>query len=267
MKNHSPYKKPYRIKKKKSILKSRFFWFSIFFVILCIGIFYLIYLLPFIQIKEINVSNNNKVSTDEVKNLAWHNLEIKILFFDSKSILLLDTNKIKNSIIEKYPQIEKIIVKRILPDKLSIEIKEREPYGLFCKDDTNCWYFDKTGVAFEWIQNNLLPMTRIEDLSYGKEVNLGDKVINKDFLGKINNTDDKIINDLKINIEQFVIPSQGRLNVQTTDGWEIYFDPDKDLNWQLIELETVLQREIPPDKLGTLEYIDLRFSKVFYKFK
>ena len=255
------------MKKKRSILKNKLFWLSILFVALCAGIFYLIYFLPFIQIRGISVTNAQKISADGIKLLANQELDQKIIIFDSKSILLIDTNKIKNSILRRYPQIETVAVEKILPDKLSIAIKEREPFGLFCKADNNCWYFDKTGVAFEQVQNNLIPMVKIENQFYTKELSLGDKVIDKDLLGKIQNINNKIINDLKINIAQFIIPSRDRLNVQTADGWEIYFDSTGDLNWQAFELGQVLQKEIPQDKVGKLEYLDLRFSKVFYKFK
>lgn len=270
MKKSQLYRKPYRVRKKRSILKNRALWYSLLILALVAGAFYLVYFLPYIQIHNVDARNLSvpaKVSAEDVRNLASQNIGQDFLMFNSKSILFLDSNKIKNSILQQYPQIDKVIVKRILPNKVAVEVQERQPYALFCKSDNNCWYFDNNGIAFEWVQNNPLPMIQIRNLSYADDVRLGDKIVTEDFLKKIEKLNDKIINDLKINIAEFEIPSQGRLNVKTADGWEIYFDPAGDLNWQGIELGLVLQQKIPPDKVGNLEYIDLRFSKVFYKYR
>lgn len=261
------HRKPYKARKKQSIFKNRFLWFSIFGIFLAGGIFYLIYFLPFIQINEVNTIGTEQVSSDEIKNIALQNIGQKIAFFESKSILFVDLTKIKNDILDNFPQIGKVDIKRALPNKLFIDAKEREPFCLFCKSDIDCWYFDKEGIAFEWVQNNLLPMIKIKNTSYASDIQSGDKVIDKGLLDKIVDLNNKIINYLKINIAEFVIPSQGRLNVKTTDGWEIYFEPAGDLNWQVTELGLVLQQEIPPEKVSSLEYIDLRYSKVFYKYK
>ena len=62
-----------------------------------------------------------------------------------------------------------------------------------------------------------------------------------------------------------VIVSEERLNVKTSEGWEIYFNTADDLDWQVQELALVLEKQITPEKRRNLEYIDLRFSRVYYK--
>jgi len=53
------------------------------------------------------------------------------------------------------------------------------------------------------------------------------------------------------------------LDVKTSEGWEIYFNLKKDINWQLTELDFLLKERIPPDKKGNVEYIDLRFERIY----
>lgn len=286
MRKRQSYRKPYRIRKKKSILKSRYFWFTILALILAGGIFYTIYFLPFIQVREINVSGTQKVSGEEIKNLTNTEISQKIFLFESKSILFIDSAKIKNNILQQFPQIGKATVKRGLPDKLNIEVKERESVGIFCQDNINCWYLDENGVVFEntgrfevidpvlidgaevfSINENIVQSgLEIKDTINKSEIKLGSNVIDKVLFEKIQNLAKKLSSDLAINITEFIIPSQGRLDAKTSEGWEMYFDSTSDLNWQVIELGQLLQKEIPSDKRGNLEYVDLRFSKVYYKY-
>ncbi len=53
------------------------------------------------------------------------------------------------------------------------------------------------------------------------------------------------------------------MNVNTADGWEVYFNPKGDLNWQITELAAILENRIPLEKRKNLKYIDLRFNKVY----
>ena len=61
--------------------------------------------------------------------------------------------------------------------------------------------------------------------------------------------------------------SEKRLNTKTSEGWEIYFNLKGDLNWQITELGLVSEKQIPLEDRGELEYIDLRFSRVYYKYE
>jgi len=55
------------------------------------------------------------------------------------------------------------------------------------------------------------------------------------------------------------------LDVKTAEGWEIYFNLEENLSWQLTQLYLLLERKISPEERRTLQYIDLRFNKIYYK--
>jgi len=62
--------------------------------------------------------------------------------------------------------------------------------------------------------------------------------------------------------------SQDRINVQTEQGWKIYFNPQEDISWQITKLSSVLEKEIPPEDRENLEYIELRFGNLApFKYK
>ncbi|PIP25187.1 MAG: hypothetical protein COX34_00075 [Candidatus Nealsonbacteria bacterium CG23_combo_of_CG06-09_8_20_14_all_36_12] len=257
----------YQIKRKKSILKNRFFWLTLLFLVFVGGIFYLVYFAEFFQIKEIEISGTQKVSNEELKIIASGEIEKKLFLFSSRSTFLVNTSKIENLILEKFPEINKVNLKRKLPDKLFLEIEERQPWATLTLDEKDFYYCDENGIIFEKIEEITPPLLKIKNLILKEEIILGERVIEKDLIEKIEKINTKLRENLKIDVEEFIIPSPERLNVKTVEDWEIYFDPKGNLNWQIIELSLVLEKEIPSEKRENLEYIDLRFSKVYYKYR
>ena len=63
-----------------------------------------------------------------------------------------------------------------------------------------------------------------------------------------------------------MIVSDEKLTGLTTEDWEVYFNLQKDIEWQLTKLRAVLEEKIPPEKRKDLEYIELRFGN-FAPFK
>ena len=66
-----------------------------------------------------------------------------------------------------------------------------------------------------------------------------------------------------IKIKEALLISENRLNIKTLEGWEIYFNPKKDLNWQIEEIKILLEQKISPENRENLEYVDLRFEKIY----
>ncbi|MDP2864156.1 MAG: FtsQ-type POTRA domain-containing protein [bacterium] len=275
------YRKPYRIKKKKSLFKNRFFGMAILVLIIFGGIFYLVCFSSIFQIKDINISGNQKVQTQDVENLIKEKINQKLLFFPTKSIFLIKSNEIVESLLEKFLKIDKVNLKRRLPASLIVEIQERLPFGVWCeveedksssspfaatREGENCFYIDKEGIIFEKNPPKEEFIIKSEELiSQGF---LGEKVIEKVLLESIFEIQRNLKESLKINIEEIIILEKEKINAKTSEGWEIYFDPTGDINWQLTKLSLVLEKEIPPERRKDLEYIDLRFGNFApYKYK
>jgi cell division protein FtsQ len=270
--------KPYRVKKRKSILKSRFFWQMILFLVLFLGIFYLILFSPFFQIKEVKIFGNEKVFAKDIQNIIENQIKKKLLIFETKSIFFQNFKKINKNLLEKFPQIENINLKRKFPNILIIQIKEREPVSKWCKikiENQNkkdkkdliiekCYLLDRQGIVFAETKegNDLVIKSKKE-----KEISLGQKVIEKEDLNLILEIKRKLKENLKIEIKEFLIVSFQRLNAKTSEDWQIYFNLKGDINWQIEELKILLKEKIPLEKRKDLEYIDLRFTRVYYKFR
>ena len=270
------YRKPYKIKKKKSILKSRFFWSAILILAIFIGIFYFIFFHSFFQIKTIEVSgfektrvsfldpaevsSNEKAVAENLEALVVAKTSRQILFFPSRSIFLVDFGKISREILRNFPHLSEVKLKRKLPGTLFLQVKEREAVAVFDKED-NSFLVDKEGIIFDFLESETEEQSFIKfKKADDKEVNLRDKVISKDQLSKILEAEAKLKNDLNILAEEIMVVSEVRFDIKTPERFKIYFNFQEDLDWQITKLRAVLEEEFPPGERGNLEYIDIRFG-------
>lgn len=251
------YRKPHRVRKKKSIIKNRFFWLSLLLLLFLGTFFYFLIFSRFFQVKKIAISGEERISEEKIKVIVERKLEKRILFFTTKNIFLINPKPIKNDILQSFPQIADIQIKRNLPDTLNFTVIERRKIANFCQNET-CFLLDKEGVIFEKSEPEA-GLIRIVDGRSGEILKIGEKVIEKDYLDKILKIQKNLSEDLKVEVEEILVLSE-RLNVKTKEGWEIYFDPKGDLSWQLTKLNLVLKEKIPPEKRKDLEYIELRFG-------
>lgn len=263
------FRKPHRIKKKKSIFRNRFFWLTILVLALAGGIFYLIFFSAFFQIKEIKITGNQKLATDDIRSLAEQNIKEKFLFFYTKSIFLVKEKEITSRLSKNFPRIDEIDVKNKYPDVLILEIKEREGIGCFCQN-TTCFLLDKKGIIFEEADETCSLDLVIRDFGSKASLNLGEKALEEPLVSSINKIRNAIKESLQININEFNITEvqNRKLAAKTAVGWEIYFNPTGDIDWQLTKLAQVLEKEISPEKREKLEYIDVRFGNFApYKYR
>lgn len=261
MRYNKPLRRPYRIRKKKSILKNKFFWIIFVFLVIGGSIFYSLLFIDFFQIKKITISGEEKVSNTEIKSVIENDITKKVLFFKTNSIFLANLNKISRDLLGKFPQIGKVEIKKIYPDSVTLQVKERKEVGLFCRENS-CFLLDNEGVIFENSRENL-PLLKIQGQQLQTEPKLGEKMIEKELLSKILEINNKLKNNFNIPFQEVIIVSEQRLNIRTADGWEIYFNLKGDLSWQIIKLNSILENKIFPGKRKNLKYIDLRFEKVY----
>lgn len=250
------YRKPHRYKKKKPIYRSRFFWLVIFVLILFSSFFYLLFLADFFQIEKINISGLQRVSEATLNSLINLHLENKILFFSTKSIFLINSNKIKEEILKKIPLIAQIEIRRDFPNALYVSVIERKGLATFCQEST-CFSLDKEGIIFE-INGVWQPL--IKTLIPGNGVKLGDKVIGKDELAQLLEINSYLEKNLNIPVKEFLISSPEKLEIITREGWKLYLNHRQDIKWQLTKLKVLLDEKIPPEKRKNLEWIELRFG-------
>jgi cell division septal protein FtsQ len=255
------YKKQYKAKRRGGIFRSKFFWFSFLALIfLGTGVDVLFFSSLF-QIGNIKVEGNQRVSMEEIKNIISKGADKKFGFVESKSIFLTGLNKISGDILKEIPQIAKINLIRNFPNTISAQVVERIPSAVFC-ESKKCFLMDNGGVVYE--ETNEIPanMPRITNADFNKEIELGEAPLTGEQMDYIL----KIASQIKVfnlSATEFLIKSDTRLNVKTSEGWQIYLNPQKDIDKQLKNLGIILKEKLPIEKRKNLAYIDFRFDRIY----
>ncbi|HDL74870.1 MAG TPA: FtsQ-type POTRA domain-containing protein [bacterium] len=257
------YRKPYRIKKKKSIIRNRFFWFGLLILIIIISFFYFLFFSNTFQTKEVIITGEREISKHDIYESIQEKLENKISFLKTKSIFLINTNELEKDILNNFPKIDKVKIKKRFPESLNITIVERTSSASWCKEEI-CFLLDNKGIIFEQAQDSS-DLIKIIDMRNNREFSLSDKVIEPNLLSQIIEINSKLKKDIKI-AKVYIQPNK-ELNIKTIDDWEIYLNLNEDIDWQLTKLNLVLEKQIPFEKRDELDYIDLRFTKVYFKYK
>jgi cell division protein FtsQ len=243
-------RKRLRIKKKKPFFKRTIFLVSIFSILILAGVSYIIFLSDIFKVKGIEVLGEGRIQKEDFKKF----LEGKI---ETKNILLIRLDPIKNEILKNFPQISSLEIKRKFPSTLLFKISERKEVAAFCKKE-DCYLIDKEGIVFERGEGQ--GILKMERENFESEIRPGDRVIEKEILNKILEISKKI----EFGLEKVSIISEDNLHFKTSLGFEIFIDPQKDIDWQLTKLKVALENAIPKEKIGELEYIDLRFGNFAY---
>ncbi len=255
------YKKQYRAKRKNSIFRSKYFWFC-FLALIFLGTGVdVLFFSSFFQIGNIKIEGNEKVSIEEIKNIISRNTDKKFGVVETKSIFLAELDKINNEILKEIPQIAKIKLIRNFPNTISAQVVERIPSAVFC-EFKRCFLMDNGGVAYEDIDKIPANMPRITNANFNKEIKLGEKPITDEQMNYVL----KIASQIKVfNLSaiEFLVKSNTRLNVRMSDGWQVYLNPQKDIDKQIKNLGIILKEKLPIEKRKNLAYIDLRFDRIY----
>jgi cell division protein FtsQ len=257
-------RKPYKVKRKKSILKNRFFWRALFFLFFLAGIFYIVFFLPFFQIKKIEISGNQKIQTQEIRDFIQTQISKNITFFRSESILIISPKKISENFISSFAQVESIKIKRDFPDTISVSVQEKGAVAVF-NNNEKYYSIDKNGTIFEELSQMNSNFILIQDLNLASstEIKSGNNVLSPELISQVLEIKSRLKNDINLLAVSADVVSEQRLNVKISDGWEIYFNTKGDINWQLTELKIILENKILPENWKNIDYVDLRFDRVF----
>ncbi len=266
--------KIHKIKPRKSILKRRWFWFSILILIIVSVIIYFSFFYSGFQLKNIIISGNIKVKTSNLYSVAYEDANTNLISLGkikitSRSIFWIDESRINRDILAQFPDVERLTMNRDFPQTLVLVVQERKPVGVFCpssSDDfsaqTNlgCFLIDQSGVIFNPLAVITSGMTIVRENMGDSQVYAGQGVVTKNAISAIAKIQKTLKDDFQIDLTQALITGPVRLNIDTGENWHIYFDlsPDSSVDTQLSELGLLLNGGISADSRKNLRYIDLR---------
>ncbi|MBZ1348533.1 MAG: hypothetical protein KYQ20_02130 [Candidatus Nealsonbacteria bacterium] len=294
-------RKPHRYRRKKTAFSNQFFRIGIALAVFAPLAFYSLFFSEFFQIEQIIITEAiftepghefiepkyTKALKADIKSTIDEQLDNKIIFWETRSIFLSNLKKIEENILNEFLLIANIEISRKFPRTIYVVIEKRKPIAVWCQvlseetkllgEEKPCFLLDKQGVIFEkHIQ--VLPRITTMGAIQGKPkiidrenrpiFGLGDKVIRETKLFQILDTLSVLELEIKIPIKKVEIISAHKLTFKTLETWDIYFNFQADIEWQLTKLVAVLQEKIPLEKRQDLMYIELRFEDfASFKFK
>ncbi len=253
------YKKSYKKKIKKPIYKSNNFWTAIVLFLFFSLIGYYLVFFEFLWVKDIQVLNNNRVSDQEIKDFVEKEITNNLIFTESKSIFLFESNSLANKLIDNFPLLLAVKINKKYPDKLIIEVFERRTIGTMCSE--KCFLLDSFGVIFQETDTRKhLNIVKDNDQEYF----IGQEIVSPEDINSIINIWNEIIKDIKIHN---IYINESDLTLITRDNYSILFNLNQDINLQIAKLKITLEEKIPQNERKNIEYIDLRFERVYFKYK
>lgn len=259
-----------KIKPKESILKKLWFWIVVLLIVIISVAIYFAFFYSGLQAKNFEVSGNSKINAQELKNIILDHTNTGLVKFwnfsiTTQSILLVDTEKIREEILKRFPVIEKATVSKKYPQTIILGVSERKPLGVFCspilesEQSSGCFLIDQNGIAFE--QLSIIPEGYIivRQISDQGQVFTGEQVVAQNITDAIFKIQKGLKDNFQIDLEQALVTSPVRLNIKTNENWQIYFDMSQSssIDSQLTKLNLLLEQEIPKETRKNLRYINL----------
>lgn len=248
------------------------FWWSLLVLIVIIAGIYFFLFFPNFQVKNIVISGNQKINSQDLQNIIEKDVNKKLIGFgnwniSTKSIFLANAQDIQNQIVGLYPNIKTITIAKKFPQDLDVNIQERQQFATFSQNN-KYFYIDDTGIIFEELPNVAENTFIVRQDLNTNDVWLGESVVQENIMKIISEIEKNLKDNFQINLTEALISTPIRLNIKTGENWQIYFDitENSDISLQLTKLNLLLKDEITPETRQKLEYIDLRFKdRAYYK--
>lgn len=249
-----------KIKPKKSIFLKLWFWVIILILIIIVLAIYFFLFYSGVQVKNIIISGNQKVSSQDIRSLILDGTNNKILgILNSKSIFLVNAGNLEKEMLDKFKTIGGVKITKNYMQTLHVQVSERTPAAVFCPAYGNkgCFLSDIRGTVFEPL--DILPqnIVIVRQLADDTQIFIGEKIVQQNIMDLILKIGKDLKDNFKINLREALITSPVRLDATTSAGWKIYFDTSSDSNSQITKLNLLLSGGISPADMKNLRYINL----------
>jgi len=247
-----------------------FFLWTLFF--LTIG--YLFLFSSFTCLETIEVSGTENIKSERIVKSIHGALSGKYMrIFPQCALGLIRMQSLVEKLQEAYPLIEHISMERIFPNRMHIDITERQ-YILLWNTEGNQYLVDEAGVTHDatsaLLEENQPFLITLSDVS-GKSFSVGEKVLNPEyiqFLFALVRTFPSMTEITLLSHFTIVSPFADELRGLSSEGWEVYFNTSIPLEKSLSTLTLLLETKLPPSKRQNIGYIDLRTeNRVYYTFR
>jgi len=272
--------------KKESLFKNKLILDIVLGSVFALSLCYLVFFSRAFEIREVAIVAPGDLGhlVMQVKGVARKELDESFLWvFNKKSFFSASIRSIRKKVLKEYPEVDAMIIKRVFPHGLFLELYDREPVAIWCYNEANCFSIDKKGVIFKpvtaftgtatyelmAVETDLVLIFdrsgAIEMPEAIAEDKLLKNVISQEKLAQVLEIEKIFSKDFSIQLQHFLTDGQEMLHAITKDGMKVYFILEDDMATTITHLKLLFEKELTSEKIKNLQYIDLRFSKAYYK--
>lgn len=249
-------------------MKNRVLWDFVLGLIFVISLGYLLFFSPTFKIKEIKIVSPPEISAGELEKSLLSELQRSYFYLLKRDTFFLIRNSaIENEILKQFPQVKKATLKKRFPRSLLLEVEQRKAVFIWCYSEFDeCFLVDDQGIIFQETQDNTISKESLPLVFFkGQKKEILEEVCPIQEMEQILEIQNVFKEKLALLITHFTKEGEKMLKVKLSGGCEVYFDLTGDIQLALAKLRLLLEKEISPEKIKNLQYIDLRFTKAYYK--
>jgi len=259
-------KKKYYSKKHKDkkVKKNKINFIIYSFLIICVlsGIAYFTRYDNF-EFNKINISGVEGKNEEEIKSLVQDSLLSTTSFWliSRGTPMTYDKKGIKERVLKEFPKINKVIIKSVGNNTLSVLVSERDPHYLWCT--SNCYLVDILYIAYEEVSDQYTDYGILKINDNLNIVNLGSPVMKKENLDEIKKiTED--ITDYGYVIDSIEITSDNHYYITLDSDVILKLTSLKDISIQIDNFKAAFSEKNENLDINAYQYIDLRFDNRVY---
>ncbi len=233
-------------------------------VLVILVVAYYSFISPYFLVTNVTVNGTSRVSAEDVANAIKDSSSSRSFFIPKNHLVFLSKGKAESLIIAKAPLVKEIgKYKRIWPNGLELEVVERNP-GFILTVNGKDYLVDDQGIVLKEQLASSEFLHVIDDVVEG--LTIGETLNNTKLIGFVMSLGRQWPIKINSNIREIKLPGKAATQLQaiSDEGWGVFFDISRPVETQLVNLSTILSRQIPAKSRLNLAYIDLRFDKWAY---
>lgn len=200
------------------------------------------------------------VSCQKSGMLCSQKEEAMFLDLRQANIFVFDRKKMIKTILRDYPGIRRVEIKKVLPDKVFVNLEERKQFAAIKGDNT--WFIiDDTGFILEAAGQKPAGLAEIKGMEKTKDIKPGEKVETRELdfaLSVLRALDASFIILERIQLEE------GLITLFLAEDITASLSAEKGAIRQVDSLQFILRQSKIDGNLPT--FVDLRFEKPVVKF-
>ncbi|GAW92140.1 cell division protein FtsQ/DivIB [Calderihabitans maritimus] len=230
--------------------KGSVFLRSILFVLLVLAAIYFFLQSSLFDVRKVVVKGLSTVDRQQIIQLSG--------IQPGLNILRLDVNRIKTKVLT-HPMIKSVKVSRRFPDRVVIEITERNPLALI-PSATGFMVVDEEGSVLKKVQEiSNLSLPLLTGVVVNREIFPGEAIRHNKNLEEGLRLLQSLTPEQRQLIAELDVANLERLKAYTPAGLEVRLGTGENIVEKMALLETIHYQWVEQGKIDQLEYIDLSY--------